>query len=321
MNDKKSDIFVSLVTVGGPDNSEQVEEDIRQAIEFLSTHYSNFELVIVDNGFSKPALTIVQTLLNELICIRVIRVSRQIDFDTAAFCGIEAAIGDYVTLYEIGVDPIGEIARFVDELVSGADLVEGLNSQKDNSRIRNMFRGLFFWIWKFAAGFKIPNNSTYFVGFSRRAVNIMAANSTGLKYIRQLIRHIGFEVIELSYKQNSKNQRLKRPGFFEAIEVITNYSLRPLRLVALSGLIAALVNLIYSIYVLVMFFSQPVERGWTTTNLQLGLMFFILFVSIAVMSEYLGRVISNTNFGQGYFIIEELVSRQLIADENRRNIA
>jgi hypothetical protein len=65
---------------------------------------------------------------------------------------------------------------------------------------------------------------------------------------------------------------------------------------------------------------MPVERGWTTTNLQLSVMFFILFLSLAVISEYLGRILSESRRGPEYIVLEELVSSRFIADEGRRNI-
>ena len=104
--------------------------------------------------------------------------------------------------------------------------------------------------------------------------------------------------------------------------MITSYSIRPLRVVSLAGLIVAGVNLAYALYVVVVFLADnAVERGWTTTNLQLSIMFFFLFVSLAVLSEYIGRLLAESRREPTYFIMEELMSERLIADETRRNIA
>lgn len=315
------DTFVSLVTIAGPHHTSLLYQVVEQAIDLLQDQYTNFELIIVDNGLASGELSALQSLLEQLPCIRILRLSRHSDFDTAVFCGLEAAIGDYVVVFEAGSDPVEEIPNLIVEMLRGADIVQGLSSSRDRGARRRIARAWFFWLSRVAAGLNVSANATYFSSFSRRAVNAMAGSPTGLKYLRHLLRHIGFEVIEFDYERMPEEIGRNRPGVVDAIEVITNYSLRPLRAIATLGLIAAVVNLIYAVYVVFAFLSSTVERGWTTTNFQLAVMFFVLFTAVAVISEYLGRILSESRRGPSYVVMEELVSTQLIADENRRNIA
>ncbi len=316
----QADIFVSLITVGGKNNDAELEALVRESVDILRSRYSNFELILVDNGLQQHVLSGVQALLHELPCIRIIRLARDLDFDTAVFSGLEAAIGDYVAVFEAGVDPVDEVPRMIGQLISGADIVQGVSELQGLGLARRVSRSCFFWLSRFAAGLNVPKNATYLSAFSRRAVNAMASSPAGLKYLRHLLRHIGFEVFEHSYARSGARIDRNRPGVMEAIEVITNYSLRPLRAVAGLGMLAAVANLIYAVYVLMVFFSSSVARGWTTTNLQLALMFFILFLALAVITEYLGRILSESRRGPSYIVMEELVSSSLIADEGRRNI-
>lgn len=314
------DIFVSLVTVAGANHTSQLREVVQQSVDLLRSQYTNFELIIVDNGLAPGVLLTLQSLLDELPCIRILRLSGHLDFDTAVFCGLEAAIGDYAVVFEAGRDPVAEISDLVDELARGADIVQGLSESPDRNLRRRFARRWFFWLSHVATGLQVSADATYFTAFSRRAVNAMVGSPTGLKYLRHLLRHVGFEVIEFNYERLPEQIGRNRPGLVAAIEVITNYSLRPLRTIAALGLIAAALNLVYAVYVVLVFLSSTVERGWTTTNLQLALMFFVLFVAVAVMSEYLGRILSESRRGPLYIVMEELVSSQLIADESRRNI-
>jgi hypothetical protein len=189
------------------------------------------------------------------------------------------------------------------------------------SFFRKVSRNIFFGISKFIAGLEISPRATYLTAFSRPALNAIVSSPTGLKYLRHLIGHIGFEIVEHDYERPEGVVERDRPGFTAAIEVLTNYSLRPLRVVSGLGLIAAFVNFSYTIYVLVTFISTKVAQGWASTNLQLGIMFFLLFLSLSLISEYLGRILSESQRQSSYIIKDELVSSRLISNENRRNIA
>ena len=49
-------------------------------------------------------------------------------------------------------------------------------------------------------------------------------------------------------------------------------------------------------------------------------MFFALFVVVAVMGAYLGRVVDEARSHPAYHIMEELNSTVRVADETRRNV-
>ena len=113
-----------------------------------------------------------------------------------------------------------------------------------------------------------------------------------------------------------------KSGYVEAIEMISSYSTHPLRVLTALATLAALFNLFYAVYVVaIQFFVANIVEGWTTTSLQLSLMFFVICGVLAVQSEYLGRILTETRREPTYVIMEELESETLIADLKRRNVS
>jgi hypothetical protein len=53
------------------------------------------------------------------------------------------------------------------------------------------------------------------------------------------------------------------------------------------SLAAAGLNVLYSIYVVLVSFTQDVERGWTSMSLQVSGMFFLTLVVLAALSEFM----------------------------------
>jgi hypothetical protein len=66
--------------------------------------------------------------------------------------------------------------------------------------------------------------------------------------------------------------------------------------------------------------GADVGAGWTTSELQSGVMFFLLFLILAVLSEYVGRIVAESRERPLYHVIEERASNVQVADAERRNV-
>lgn len=317
------DVFVSVVTVIDADTGD-VAGLITGMQELLAGHYTNYEVIVVDNGLRSEAVARIRTLLREVPCVRVLRLSKHFPYDTAVFSGLESAIGDFVVVLEADRDPIACVPTLVSALMAGNDIVQGTSTVRaSGSALHRAGRSAFYWYNRRALGVVIPRDATYFTAFTRRAVNSLLSSDRQYRYLRHLMRHIGYTILEVPYTPRPITGRHR--GFLgsvrDAIEMVTSYSIRPLRVVAIAGVIVAAFNLLYAIYVVTTFLAvEGVERGWTTTNLQLSVMFFCLFLSLAVVSEYIARLLAESRREPAYFLMEELTSDQLLADETRRNI-
>lgn len=317
------DIFVSVVSVFDAGTAAP-SMLLREIQSLLAARYTNYEIVVVDNGVDAAELATLAIELRTIPCVRVLRLSRSFAYDTAVFSGLESAIGDYVLVLEAGVDPADELPLLVDAMLAGADIVQGTAKPRRRPRLAERWgRNLFYRYNRRALRFDVPHDATYFTGFTRRSLTVLLSNSRRYRYLRHLMRHIGFTIIDVPYVQRdprAKTRGLKASGI-EAIEMVTSYSVHPLRVMSTIGVLVALANLVYAIYVVVVYFSlTDVARGWTTTSLQISVMFFFLSIAVAIFSEYIGRLLTETRREPAYFVMEELTSDQLLADESRRNV-
>lgn len=319
----RADVFVSAITVVDADVDDAATVIVETA-EVLRRHYTNYELIVVDNGLTPEVVASIRGLLTEIPCVRVLRLSRRFPYDTAVFSGLESAIGDYVVVFEADRDPVTLIPTLVSALMAGTDIVQGTSVVPvGGSLVHRAGRSLFYWYNKQALRIVIPDRATYFTAFTRRAVNSLLSSDRQYRYLRHLMRHIGYTILEIPYtpRPHSGRPRGLLAALHDAVEMVTSYSVRPLRVVSATGVVVAALNLFYAIYVVVTFLAADgVERGWTTTNMQLSIMFFCLFLSLAVISEYIARLLAESRREPAYFVMEELTSDRLLADETRRNI-
>ncbi|QNO37051.1 glycosyltransferase [Protaetiibacter sp. SSC-01] len=319
-----SDVFVSVVAVLDP-TLRGGGDFVRRVHAELSTRYANYEVILVDNGAEPGELVQLRELLATVPCIRILRLSRPTTIDTAIFAGIESAVGDYVVVMSPAHDPVETIPEIVKLGREGNDIIQGVSTLPiDSNFIGRMGRRLFYWYNRRYLGVDIPLQATYLTGLTRRAVNSLTASQRSHRYLRHLIRFIGFRLTEYSYTpiEGPSRRRTFKAGYMEAIEMVSSYSTHPLRVVTIVGVLGGLFNLLYAVYVIVVrLVADRVAEGWTTTSLQLSLMFFVISVIIAVQAEYLGRILTETRREPSYFVMEELESETLIADLERRNVS
>ncbi len=317
------DIFVSVVVVLKPE-SNNVDQYISNIFKVLNSNYTNYEIIVIDNGASFDEINSVVALLGNTPCIRVVKLSQQFKYDTAIFAGLEVSIGDYVCTLDSTMDPVDDIVRFITKSQS-FDIVQGIS----NVPISGVFgsslgRRLFYWYNRKYLGIDISVNATYLACYSRRAINFLTTNSRNGRYIRHSARRIGsgYSTLDYSPVNNPSNQRSLRTGIIEALEITTSYSTHPLRFVTWLGLIAGLVNVLYAIYVLsINLYRSDLTPGWTSTSMQLSLMFFVLFMIMIILAEYIGRILAESYNDPNYLVSDELVSTVALADTDRRNIS
>ena len=63
-----------------------------------------------------------------------------------------------------------------------------------------------------------------------------------------------------------------------------------------------------------------VAEGWTTTSLEISIMFFFLFLILSVLCEYVGRLLEEVQDRPLYFIAQEKNSSVLLEHQIKKNI-
>lgn len=321
---KLTDIFVSIV-LAVDNHAVDVPAKVKTIAGILRLRYANYEVLIIDNGIKESEYKNLIRLLSKVPCLRIVSLSRSHDADTAIFAGIEASIGDHIcTLYNN--DPPELIPKFV-ERSQTYDIVFGVATNLQRSgRLEDLGARIFYWYSKRYLDLDIPNGSTYFICMNRVTANALTRSGRYMRHIRHMSKRVGFKAINYKYKlpKDSVQYAKVRSGTLvsRAIDLVSNYSNHPLRLISYFGIFAGLANIIYAIYVVLINISrQDIQKGWTTLSLQASLMFFILFMILAVLAEYIGKILNETQHEPPYHIMSEQSSTISIADETRLNVS
>lgn len=317
-------VFLSVVFVVRNQNT-QLECILRKASQQISSCVSDHELIVVDNASHDESVRLLKTLTEPggLPNIQVYALTKEVSDDTAAWVGLENALGDFVVV----VDPLADDTAFLPEMlehaVSGADVVFANNRQKPRQSIAyRVANGVFHSLYKSFSGINLAKEAPSYRVLSKRVINFILQHPQPSVTYRHLPATGGFARVTLEYSATPISRSTKRLGesIDRGMRLLVSTTQAPMRLVTSLSLFGAAANLLYSIYVVsIGLFKADVAPGWVSISLQQSGMFFLISLVLLVLGEYILHMASLSNEGPLYHVGQEYTSARMTRKE-RLNI-
>lgn len=307
-------------------DSDIVDGFVTELAGILSGHFANYEIVLVDDGSSDATVDRVSELMTRYERIRLIRLSRPFGQEIAISAGLDSVIGDFVVVMLPDSDPPALVPALVDRAQTGAEIVFGIRkSRRDDPLFLRIGAALFYWYCNRVLRLDLPKDSTHFRVLSRRAVNALTRIKDRGRYLRTLSQHVGYRSQAFPYDLAQRRSHPRKKSPIEAVElavdIIVTNSRRPLRMVSWLAVLLAVANAGYAVQVVAFRLAgEGPGPGYTASAIQLGLAFAFLFSILAVLCEYVGRVVDESKGRPLYYVMEEKNSSVLLLDEAQRNI-
>ncbi len=322
MENKKRLSFVSVVLIEKDIPENGLSKSITDISRFLSKRYSDYEIVVIEEGVHIQNTELWEKLLGEIDSIRVIQVSSNLDRETALFVGLENAIGDHVVLFNPSTDPVEIIEKGVEKNNVGYDIVGGVDINPIQSISYRIMRPIISHFLK-KIGYTNERNSTEFYCFSRNAVNSLTISSSRKYNLHVRVSQCAMNKTTIAYKiehQYSNNRKRVRSSFPYAMNMILFNSVAPLKYMAMLGVFASIFSLLFATYSFIQkLLNNTTVEGWASITILISLLFTILFVILSFFSEYLTRLLDEANQGKPYWIINEKTSSVMV-NEERYNV-
>lgn len=315
-----SPVFLSVVAIVD-DAAIDVPGWLGRASAALEQLADEYELVVVDghgvlDEVALSALTGPAGLPNVL----ALRLLKPVEFDAAACCGLEHALGDFVAVLDPSADELDMLAPMLDEARRGRDAVFARNAAAlaDDGVVERAFHRAF----RFATGVDVRRDAPRFRMLSRRVVNHLLQHRSPTVAYRLLPGTGGYRRATLDYDGAVRRGRaplLERVD--RGMRLLATSTRAPMRLVTLFSLFGALANVLYSIYVVgIAVFKSDVAPGWISLSLQQSGMFLLISLTLLVLGEYVLQMASMSSEGPPYHVASEHLSATLTRRQ-RLNVA
>lgn len=329
---KKKSVKINLrdsiiTTIIVTQNDEEIIEGVlNKTYDVLSKNYPNYEVLIVDNNSDDGTVSKIRSLHKKIPHIRIIRLSKTYHWDITYTAGLDNCVGDYALLFDIHIFSPTILPLLLDRLLEGYDIVttkckEMVLPKLSTSRI-------FLSFIEKVSSHNFNYEPIYLFGLNRKAINSITRIRRKNRNFSYISNSIGFKHTTIEFQSGKIGYpKVRYPNFFELLvtvaDIIISNSFKPMRLLAALGMLISLSFLFYVVIVVVfvLFFNTYfAPRGWVTLASIMGIMFFLLFSLLTLLSEYIIRVLNESRNEPLYFIAEEMDKSVITIKRNQLNV-
>jgi glycosyltransferase involved in cell wall biosynthesis len=260
----------------------------------------DYEIVLVDDGSRDSTADRIEQLAADDPHVRGIMLSRNFGHQAALTAGIDHAEGHAVIVMDADLQhPPDLIPAFLEKWRQGFDIVYGF---RRNRRPRLGYR-LINALMKVT----IPPEAADFRLMDRRVVDAFRNMPERHRFIRGMLSWLGFKQIGLPYEDAERfagpRSYTIRQTLRMALDAVLSFSMIPLRLASILGLLTLLLGLAYAVFILVSWIvGRPIEPGWTGMMMTILILGGVQLLCLGIIAEYLGRVYEETKHRPLYII-------------------
>ena len=292
-------------------NSEKTIQKVVQEIKESNISYEK-EIILVNDCSSDATWDVIAEIAKTNLNIKAINFSKNFGQHSALMAGYRATTGDFVvSLDDDGQTPANETYKLLEKLEKGYDVVYASYANKKHSVFRNIGTGINNLMCRWLIGKPKKLNITSFFVARKYIIDEITKYENPYAYIPGLVLRSTKSISSVPVEHRSREVGQSGYSFRKLIALWVNgftaFSIKPLRLATLFGLIVAGGGFIYFIFTIVRKIIKPnIPMGWTSTiSIMLIIGGSILFV-LGMIGEYLGRVYLSLNKEPQYVIVEKI---------------
>jgi glycosyltransferase involved in cell wall biosynthesis len=308
--------FFSVVVVVR-DAISTIDSKIKLLEQTIEPLVADYQIIIIDNASSDGTFEYLEGLLgiDGYKNIQGFSLANRVNDNTAAWVGVENSLGDFVLNINLDVDDISIIPEMLEACTNGYDVVFGRNSDVSMELSTYwIFRSIYKKLYRTTTSLDLSKDAPTCRILSRQVVNYISKQSLPHVAYRFMPGHRSFnrKYIEFNMRPKVTVKHGITVNISRGMELLTTSSVLPMRFVTLISLTAAVFNLLYSLYVVVITLSRDdIEPGWASMSLQLSGMFIIVAVVLMFLSEYMLHIARVTEGVFPYHINREVNSARI----------
>jgi len=292
-------------------NEESVIEEFYSRLTKVATTLPNdFEIVFVNDGSTDKTLELFHQFAEDDSNVSVVNLSRNFGKEIALTAGLDHARGDAVIVIDADLQDPPELIPLLIETWEndGYDVVYARRSSREGETwLKKATAALFYRFMSMVGRVKIPRDTGDFRLLSRRAVDAVCQLREQHRFMKGLFAWVGYSQAEVLYSRDARFAGESKWNYLAlvglSIEAFTSFTLAPLKLATISGVLTALAAFVYGTIIIIqtLLYGNAVP-GYPSLVVIVLFMGGIQLISIGILGEYLGRVFNETKRRPLYFV-------------------
>ena len=304
--------YRSEQTIGG------VVEEINSTMADLPQY--TYEIILVNDASPDNTFETIRDLCRKQSNICGINLAKNFGQHAALMAGFHYVHGEIVVcLDDDGQTPANEVGKLLNGIEEGADVVYARYAAKQHSAFRNFGSKVNELMTRVMLGKpKELYISSYFAA-KRFVVEEMTRYQNPYPYVIGLVLRSTKKIINVEVTHREREIGTSGYTIGKLLNLwfngFTAFSVKPLRLATVMGIISACAGFLYGIYTVIKKFVNPdVVVGFSA--LMAAIVFFggLILLMLGIIGEYIGRIYISLNNSPQFVIRESIDGRDTVED-------
>ncbi|MBE5814444.1 MAG: glycosyltransferase family 2 protein [Clostridiales bacterium] len=273
-------------------------------------------VLLVDDGSKDRTWELITALHKENELFEGLKLSRNRGHQNALLAGLMTARDRCDVSISMDADlqdDMDAMDRFLEKNNEGCEVVYGVRNKRETDTWFKRETALFFYRLMKGLGVDITYNHADYRLMSNRALNALAEYREVNLFLRGLAPLVGFQSDVVYYDRSERfagesKYPLKKMLAF-AIDGITSFSVKPLRLITTVGFVIFVVSLFMLLWALISWLGGNTVAGWTSMLGSIWLIGGIQLLSLGVIGEYVGKIYNESKHRPRFIIDRYLNAR------------
>ncbi len=277
----------------------------------------NSGIMFVDDGSKDDTRRLITNAYKKYNHIYAVNLAGNVGHQNALVAGLQTAadLCDVTVTIDADLqDDISVIEEMIDKFNDGCDVVYGVrNNRKTDGFFKRTTANAFYKLMKWL-GAKTVDNHADFRLLSSRAVKALLQYEERNLFLRGIVTRLGYKTDCVYYSRKKRMAGKTKYPFRKmlsfAVEGITSFSVKPLKMIMALGLFIIFCSLLAIIYVLVSFFVGDANAGWPSLMISIWFLGGVQLFSIGLVGEYIGKIYLETKKRPRYNVEELLIHNE-----------
>ena len=281
------------------------------------------EVVYVDDGSRDGTLAIARDLPASALDVQVVSLSRNFGKEAALLAGLDyARLGAVLFIDGDGQHPPALIETLVGHwLDDDCDVIYTAKANRANeSFLRRVAVKSFYTLLNWGARTRIPEDAGDFRLLSPRAANALRQLPERNRFFKGLASWIGFRQMRIDYEPEARVDGRTTWNMRRLIGLslngLTAFSVAPLRLATMLGVVIAVIAFIYGFRIVyeTLVYGEQVP-GYPSLFVGIMVLGGVQLIMLGVVGEYIGKILEEIKGRPAYFVAEHDVK---LRDKDKR---
>ncbi len=283
----------------------------------------DWELVFVDDGSKDSTWQAIDALNKSDLRVRGVRLSRNFGHQSALMAGLAAARGQAVIMMDADLQhPPELLPQLVAKWREGFQIVHAVRRDPPNlSWFKRATSRAYYKMFAFLSGVEIEPGAADFRLLDRQVLDeILQFEEEGL-FLRGIVHWVGYATTSVPFDCGERYAGSSKYSLTKMMQLgwhgVSAFSLVPLRIGIVIGLFSSSIAFLGVCYaILGKWLDKEAIPGWASSVAISSFLFGVLFVFLAVLAEYVGRIAVEIR-RRPRFLVRETTRTAVAASDKR----